>query len=77
VLGQALAKALGEKRGITRYASVHLPMDETLTRVAIDVSGRPHLVWDVTFRARGASPRARPEPQPLSAALCRRVAATG
>jgi imidazoleglycerol-phosphate dehydratase len=49
VLGQALAKALGEKRGITRYASVHLPMDETLTRVAIDVSGRPHLVWDVTF----------------------------
>jgi len=49
VLGQALAKALGEKRGITRYASVHLPMDETLTRVAIDVSGRPYLVWDVTF----------------------------
>jgi imidazoleglycerol-phosphate dehydratase len=49
VLGQALAKALGEKRGITRYASIHLPMDETLTRVAIDVSGRPHLVWDVTF----------------------------
>jgi imidazoleglycerol-phosphate dehydratase len=49
VLGQALAKALGEKRGITRYASVDLPMDETLTRVAIDVSGRPHLVWDVTF----------------------------
>ncbi len=49
VLGQALAKALGDKRGITRYASVHLPMDETLTRVAIDVSGRPYLVWDVTF----------------------------
>jgi imidazoleglycerol-phosphate dehydratase len=49
VLGQALAKALGENRGITRYASVHLPMDETLTRVAIDVSGRPHLVWDVNF----------------------------
>ncbi len=49
VLGQALAKALGEKRGITRYADVHLPMDETMTRVAIDVSGRPYLVWDVTF----------------------------
>jgi imidazoleglycerol-phosphate dehydratase len=49
VLGQALAKALGDKRGITRYASVELPMDEAMTRVAIDVSGRPHLVWDVTF----------------------------
>ena len=49
VLGQALAKALGDKRGIARYASVHLPMDEAMTRVAIDVSGRPYLVWDVTF----------------------------
>ena len=49
VLGQAVAKALGDKQGITRYASVHLPMDETLTRVAIDVSGRPHLVWNVAF----------------------------
>ena len=49
VIGQAFAKALGEKVGITRYASVHLPMDETLTRVAIDVSGRPFLVWNVTF----------------------------
>ena len=49
VLGQALAKALGEKRGITRYASVHLPMDEAMTRVAVDVSGRPYLVWDVIF----------------------------
>jgi imidazoleglycerol-phosphate dehydratase len=49
VLGQALAKALGDKRGITRYASVHLPMDEAMTRVAIDVSGRPYLVWGVTF----------------------------
>ena len=48
-LGQALAKALGDKRGITRYASVHLPMDEAMTRVAIDVSGRPYLVWDVIF----------------------------
>lgn len=49
VLGQALAKALGDKQGITRYADVHLPMDETLTRVAIDVSGRPYLVWKVDF----------------------------
>jgi imidazoleglycerol-phosphate dehydratase len=49
VLGQAIAKALGDKAGITRYADVHLPMDETMTRVAIDVSGRPFLVWDVTF----------------------------
>ena len=49
VLGQAIAKALGEKKGIARYANVHLPMDDTLTRVAIDVSGRPYLVWKVEF----------------------------
>src|SRR5258708_24818278 len=49
VLGQAVAKALGDKQGITRYASVDLPMDETLTRVAIDVSGRPYFVWRVAF----------------------------
>ncbi len=49
VLGQALAKAMGDKVGITRYANVHLPMDETLTRVALDVSGRPYLVWKVAF----------------------------
>ena len=49
VLGQALAKALGDRAGITRYGDVHLPMDETLTRVALDVSGRPYLVWDVKF----------------------------
>jgi imidazoleglycerol-phosphate dehydratase len=49
VLGQALAKALGERRGIRRYASLHLAMDEALTRVAIDVSGRPYLVWKVGF----------------------------
>lgn len=49
VLGQAIAKALGDKAGITRYASVDLPMDECLTRVAIDVSGRPYLVWRVEF----------------------------
>jgi imidazoleglycerol-phosphate dehydratase len=49
VLGQAVAKALGDKQGITRYADVHLPMDETMTRVAVDVSGRPYLIWDVSF----------------------------
>lgn len=49
VLGQAVAKALGDRVGITRYASVDLPMDECLTRVAIDVSGRPYLIWNVTF----------------------------
>jgi imidazoleglycerol-phosphate dehydratase len=49
VIGQALKKALGDMRGITRYADVHLPMDETLTRCAIDISGRPHLVWRVAF----------------------------
>ncbi|MGE0700102.1 MAG: imidazoleglycerol-phosphate dehydratase HisB [Hyphomicrobiaceae bacterium] len=49
VLGQAIAKALGDKAGITRYASIDLPMDEALTRVAIDVSGRPYLIWRVSF----------------------------
>lgn len=48
-IGQALSKALGERRGIMRYASLDLAMDETLTRAAIDVSGRPFLVWDVAF----------------------------
>ena len=48
-LGQALSKALGERRGIMRYASLDLAMDETLTRAAVDVSGRPYLVWNVPF----------------------------
>ena len=48
-LGQAVKQALGEMRGITRYADVHVPMDEALTRVAIDVSGRPFLVFKVAF----------------------------
>ncbi|MEO0385740.1 MAG: imidazoleglycerol-phosphate dehydratase HisB [Pseudomonadota bacterium] len=50
-LGQALNDALGDKRGIRRYASADLPMDETLSRAAIDVSGRPFLVWRVEFTA--------------------------
>jgi imidazoleglycerol-phosphate dehydratase len=50
-LGQAVAKALGDKRGITRYAHAYLPMDETLTRTALDISGRPYLIWRVAFPA--------------------------
>ncbi len=48
-LGQAFAQALGDKRGIRRYADLHLPMDEALTRVAVDISGRPFLVFRTTF----------------------------
>jgi imidazoleglycerol-phosphate dehydratase len=48
-LGQALAQALGDKKGLTRYADCVLPMDETLTRVAVDVSGRPFLVFRTEF----------------------------
>jgi imidazoleglycerol-phosphate dehydratase len=48
-LGQAVKQALGDLKGITRYADVHVPMDEALTRVAIDVSGRPMLVFKVNF----------------------------
>ena len=48
-LGQAIKKALGDMKGITRYADVHVPMDETLTRVALDISGRPFLVFNVEF----------------------------
>ena len=50
-LGQAIRQALGDMKGITRYADVHLPMDETLTRVAIDISGRPFLVFRTEFHA--------------------------
>lgn len=49
VLGQALAKALGEKRGIRRYGAALVPMDEALAEAAVDVSGRPFLAWEVTF----------------------------
>ena len=48
-VGQAIAKALGDRRGINRYASLDLAMDETLTRAALDVSGRPFLIWQVEF----------------------------
>ena len=50
-LGQAISKALGERRGISRYASLDLAMDGTLTKAAVDVSGRPFLVWNVNFTA--------------------------
>lgn len=48
-IGQAFAKALGDLKGIRRYASAHIPMDETLTRVSLDISNRPYLVWNVNF----------------------------
>lgn len=48
-IGQALAKALGNRAGVTRYASIDLAMDETMTKAALDLSGRPFLVWNVTF----------------------------
>ena len=49
-LGQAVKQALGDMKGITRYADVHLPMDETLTRVVMDISGRPFLVFKTAFK---------------------------
>ncbi len=50
-LGKALAQAMGDKRGITRYGSCLLPMDDTLVRAALDLSGRPFLVWKADFTA--------------------------
>lgn len=50
-LGMAINEALGDRAGITRYGSANLPMDDTLSRAAIDVSGRPFLVWRVAFNA--------------------------
>ncbi|MEM1161972.1 MAG: imidazoleglycerol-phosphate dehydratase HisB [Pseudomonadota bacterium] len=51
VLGQTLSKALADKKGIRRYGSCLLPMDDTLVRAALDLSGRPFLVWKVDFAA--------------------------
>jgi imidazoleglycerol-phosphate dehydratase len=48
-IGEAFSKALGDKKGITRYAHSYIPMDETLTRVALDLSNRPYLIWKVAF----------------------------
>ena len=49
VLGQAVALALGDKTGITRYGEATVPMDEALSRVTVDISGRPYLIWRVGF----------------------------
>ena len=48
-IGEAIAKALDDKRGIVRYGHAYAPMDETLTRVALDISGRPYFVWKAAF----------------------------
>ncbi len=48
-IGEAVAQALGDRAGITRYGAVQIPMDETLTRVSLDVSNRPYLIWRVEF----------------------------
>jgi imidazoleglycerol-phosphate dehydratase len=48
-IGEALLQALGEKRGITRYGAAYAPMDETLTRCSLDISGRPFIVWKASF----------------------------
>jgi imidazoleglycerol-phosphate dehydratase len=50
VIGEAIAKALGDKKGIKRYAHAYIPMDETLTRVSLDISNRPYLVWNVKLK---------------------------
>ena len=50
VIGEAIAKALGDKKGIKRYAHAYIPMDETLSRVSLDISNRPYLVWKVILK---------------------------
>jgi imidazoleglycerol-phosphate dehydratase len=50
VIGEAIAKALGDKKGIKRYAHAYIPMDETLSRVSLDISNRPYLVWNVKIK---------------------------
>jgi len=49
VVGEAISRALGDRRGIRRYGDALIPMDETLTRVALDASNRPYLIWQVDF----------------------------
>jgi imidazoleglycerol-phosphate dehydratase len=48
-IGEAVSKALGDRKGIQRYGHAYIPMDETLTRVALDLSNRPYLIWKVNF----------------------------
>ena len=50
VIGEAISKALGDKKGIKRYSHVYIPMDETLSRVSLDISNRPYLVWNVKLK---------------------------
>ena len=50
VIGEAIAKALGGKKGIKRYAHAYIPMDETLSRVSLDISNRPYLIWNVKLK---------------------------
>jgi imidazoleglycerol-phosphate dehydratase len=50
VIGEAIAKALGDKKGIKRYAHAYIPMDETLSRVSLDISNRSYLVWNVKLK---------------------------
>jgi imidazoleglycerol-phosphate dehydratase len=50
VIGEAIVKALGDKRGIKRYAHTYIPMDETLSRVSLDISNRPYLIWNVKLK---------------------------
>src|SRR3970282_2832290 len=53
VLGKAIAQAVGDKKGIRRYGSALIPMDETLASVALDLSARPHLIYNVSLPKRG------------------------
>ena len=50
VIGEAIAKALGDKKGIKQYAHAYIPMDETLSRVSLDISNRPYLIWNVKLK---------------------------
>ena len=49
-IGEAIKKAAGNRKGIKRYASTNIPMDETLTRVSLDISNRPYLIWNVDLK---------------------------
>ena len=49
-IGQAIKKAAGDRKGIKRYATTNIPMDETLTRVSLDISNRPYLIWNVDLK---------------------------
>ena len=48
-IGEAITKALADRKGITRYGHAYIPMDETLSRIALDLSGRPYFIWKVNF----------------------------